>query len=141
MEAHEFLPQPKPVRTFVMFDGKPCLIAEIFELEYKLVTISDSPQYIYVHQAALKDLPANKMPAKPKAYPVSRICDIMDTVFILWHIERDGKMVEVIEFGYYMSVNYAGTKITLINDKKQGYVKATPTKLIRQVFYFDTIYT
>jgi hypothetical protein len=137
MQAQESLPRPRPVRTFVMFEGLPCLIADILELEYKLVTISESPQYIYAHRSSLKDIDSSVGYDKPKPYQVSRFCDIMDVVYILWEVDRFGETVETIEFGFYVSVSYLADRITLINDKENGFVKSSPEKRIKQVFYFN----
>lgn len=132
----EIISNERPVRTFVKFDGQPCLIADKNKNEYKLVTLSEHPRYLYVNKNSLQELPKGESIEKPTPYRISRLLDIMDPVFILWTEKIDGKEKESITFGYYISVNYEGSSAYIIDDKKQMLVKNTPTKSIKEVFYF-----
>jgi hypothetical protein len=136
LPALDHIPIERPVRTFVRFDGIPCLIADKNDLEYKLVTIDKSqPCYFYVNKQSLQELSGEEID-KPTPYRVNRMLDPSDIVYVLWDEYRGDKKHEVITFAYYISVNHAGTHAFLLNDNKQGFVRNSKERSIKQVFYF-----
>ena len=128
----------KPVRTFVFLDGMPCLIADKDDDEYKLVVLDrESPRYVYASKKRINELPLPAGIEKPTPVKISRLCNILDTVYILWKENRFGVECDVITYGFYLNINHAGTMASALDELRESKVISTNKRKVQQIFYFD----
>ena len=140
--------QKLSIGDVVYFDKQWCVLSQFLDGEWQLYTIETEPQERKAREFGIEVFAASaKIHGNaPKPKPITRLFDIMDTVFIVFMEYVGNRQQPVIDWGYlvYAWPDYEKDKtdnpsprMLLLNKHQTKYIESSPERPVYRVFTFD----